>query len=134
DASPCDTKVAKFLPPRSRRRCDFRATNCRMPALLRQTMVVALFFLGSLAGTSHARENVYRGILVAADGSQSRFRFTITSCSTEGGTTLAEGGFSPCRHDPCPATKGNSTITFAANGSISIVLEANGGRLACTLA
>jgi hypothetical protein len=28
----------------------------------------------------------------------------------------------------------SSTITFTADGSISIMLEANGGRLACTLA
>jgi len=104
-----------------------------MPALLRRTIVVVLL-LGSLAGTVHARENVYRGILVDADGSQSRFRFTITTCSTQGGTTVCEGGFSRCRHDPCPATKGKSTITFAADGSISIMLEAGGGRLSCALA
>jgi len=96
--------------------------------------MVVVLLLGSLAGTSHARENVYRGILLDADGSQSRFRFTITSCSTQGGTTVCQGGFSRCRHDPCPATKGTSTITFAADGSVSIMLAAGGERLSCTLA
>ena len=95
-------------------------------------MVVALL-LGSLAGIVHARENVYRGILVDADGSQSRFRFSITSCSTQGSSTVCEGGFSRCRHEPCPATKGKSTITFAADGSIAIMLEAGGERLSCAL-
>src|SRR5262245_8192718 len=102
------------------------ANSCR-------TFVVAAVGLGLATGVAQARETFYRGRLIDADGSSSRFRFTITSCTTEGGATTCEGSFSRCRNDPCPATKGKSTITFAADGTITIVLEASGERLSCEL-
>ncbi len=106
----------------------------RMTASARTTLVAAAYCLGLLAGVAQARDQTYRGLLVDHSGAQSRFRFTVRSCSTDSeGTSQCQGRFSRCRTDPCPATRGQTDLVFGADGSVSLALVSEGQRLACEL-
>src|SRR5262245_19064567 len=105
-----------------------------MHARGRKTLVTAACSLGLLAGIAQGRDQTYRGLLVDGSGAQSRFRFTVTSCTTDShGNSLCQGRFSRCRTDPCPATKGQTELVFGADGSVALVLVTEGQRLACEL-
>jgi hypothetical protein len=98
------------------------------------TLVATAWSLALLAGVAQARDQVYRGLLVDGSGAQSRFRFRITGCTTDSrGNDVCQGRFSRCHTDPCPATKGHAELVFGADGSVSLVLVAEGQRLACSL-